>query len=112
MKQLKTPLKTRLKRGDLVQVIAGKSRGSTGKIINVNRKTGQFKVEGLNLQKKHLKPNAQNQRGGIISIEGPIHFSNVLLYSKEAKRGQRIGVKIVDGVKKRIFVKSKAEIDG
>ena len=100
-------MNTKLRRGDKVQVIAGKSRGAIGKIMLVNRKRGFFLVEGVNMQKKHVKPNQRNQRGGIIEKEGPIHFSNVLLYSEEAKRGSRIRLEIdAKGRKKRVFTKT------
>ncbi|MBL0690808.1 MAG: 50S ribosomal protein L24 [SAR324 cluster bacterium] len=96
--------KTRLKRGDKVQVISGKSRGKVGKILVVNRKRGTFFIEGVNIQKKHVKPSQQNQRGGIIEKEGPVDFSNALLFSNKDGKGRRIGIELAkDGSKKRVF---------
>ena len=96
--------KTKLKTGDKVQVITGKNRGQTGNILKVNRKKGVFFVEGVNMQKKHAKPNQKNQRGGIYEKPGPIDFSNVLLFSEKDKKGKRIHIEIDKaGNKKRVF---------
>lgn len=96
--------KTRLKTGDKVQVISGKNRGQTGNIIKVSRKKGVFLIEGVNIQKKHAKPNQKNQRGGIYEKPGPVHFSNVLLYSEKDKKGRRIHIEFDKaGNKKRVF---------
>ncbi len=68
----------RLKKGDVVQVIAGEDQGKTGKILRVDRKHSKVFVQGINMQKKHRRPNPQaNQPGGIIEREGPIHPSNI-----------------------------------
>ena len=68
----------RLKKGDVVEIIAGDDRGKTGKILSVDRKRGRLYVQGINMRKKHKKPNPQsNEPGGIIDKEGPIHPSNV-----------------------------------
>jgi len=72
--------KMRLKKGDLVKVIAGEDRGKTGKILRVDRKRGKVYVQGVNMEKKHKKANPQaNQPGGIIEREGPVHPSNLQL---------------------------------
>ena len=97
--------KTKLKKGDKVQVIAGKNKGAVGKIQLVDRSKGVFFIEGVNLQKKHMKPNQKNQRGGIMVKEGPVHFSNALLFSEKAGKGLRIKMVInKDGEKERAFV--------
>lgn len=72
--------KIRLKKGDLVEVIAGEYSGKTGKILRIDRKRGKVFVQGVNMQKKHRRQNPQaNEPGGIIDREGPIHPSNIRL---------------------------------
>ncbi len=68
----------KLKKGDMVQLIAGKDKGKSGKIIAINHKKGVVYVEGLNMITKHTKPSMANQQGGIITTEGPIDASNVM----------------------------------
>ena len=69
---------SKIKKGDLVQVIAGKDKGKEGKVIAVNKKNNTVLVEGANMITKHTKPSASNQQGGIIHQEGPIDISNVM----------------------------------
>ena len=99
----------KIKKGDTGKVIAGKDKDKEGKVIAVNQKTGKVIVEGVNLLTKHTKPSAQNQNGGIITQEGPIHISNVMLVVK----GQvtRVGFKVEDGKKVRIAKKNGSVID-
>ena len=68
----------KIKKGDMVKVIAGKDINSEGKVIAVNRKDGTVLVEGVNMVTKHTKPSMQNQQGGIVHQEGPIDISNVM----------------------------------
>lgn len=72
---------TKLKKGDLVQVISGKDKGKQGKILKINTETGRVLVEGINMVKKALKKKNQNDQGGIIDIEGAIDISNVMIVS-------------------------------
>lgn len=105
-------MKLLLKKGDLVQVIAGKDKGATGKILGIDRVKGKVLVEGVNIVTKHIKPNQQNQEGRIEKIEAPIDYSNVLLYCEESKKGERIKVQINDdNSKTRVFVKSGISAD-
>lgn len=111
-KQEKKPVKLYLKRGDEVQVISGKEKGGTGKIIKVDSEKMRLYVEGLNMQTKHVKPNQENPDGGIVKQEGPIHYSNVLLYNKSSEKGERIRIQVTeDGSKTRIFAKSGTPVD-
>ena len=89
----------KIKKGDLVKVIAGKDKGKDGKVIAVNHKNNTVLVEGVNMITKHTKPSAANQQGGIIHQEGPLHVSNVMYLYK----GQpaRIQYQIKDGKKVR-----------
>ena len=67
----------KIKVGDQVLVIAGKDKGKTGKVIKALKKDDKVVVEGINIVKKHVKPNQVNDKGGIFDIEAPIHVSNV-----------------------------------
>ena len=97
----------KIKKGDTVKVIAGKDKGKEGKVVAV--KKGTVTVEGVNMHTKHTKPSAQNQNGGIVTQEGPINVSNVMLVVK----GQvtRVGFKVEDGKKVRIAKKTGDVID-
>jgi large subunit ribosomal protein L24 len=103
--------KVKLKRGDMIQVIAGKEVGRTGRILLIDREKGKIVVEGLNMQTKHQKPNRANQTGGITRREAPLHISNVMYLHKD--KPTRLGYKLeeVGGkvVKKR-YAKSTGEV--
>ncbi len=99
----------RLKKGDNVVVIAGKDKGKEGKILVVDRKNNKVIVEGINMITKHVKPNAMNQQGGIVTKEGYIHASNVM-YLHNGK-ATRLGAVIKDGKKVRIAKKTGEIID-
>ena len=77
-----------LKVGDKVIVIAGKDKGKEGRVIKTLKKENKVLVEGINMVKKHVKPNRMNEVGSIVDIEAPIHVSNVKLAEtkKEAKK--------------------------
>ena len=76
--------KFKIKVGDNVKVIAGSSKGSEGKVVNIIKKREKVVIEGLNLVKKHIKPNSKNPQGGIEEKESPIHISNVCLISNNS----------------------------
>ena len=99
----------KIKKGDTVKVIAGKDKGKEGKVVAVDVQKGTVTVEGVNMHTKHTKPSAQNQNGGIVTQEGPINVSNVMLVVK----GQvtRVGFKVEDGKKVRIAKKTGDVID-
>lgn len=93
----------RLKKGDEVIVIAGKDKGKLGSVSQVMQ-NGKLLVDGVNLVKKHVKPNPMSgDQGGIVSKEMPIDASNVALYNPETKKADRVGVREEDGVKVRFF---------
>ena len=97
----------KIKKGDMVKVIAGKDKDKEGKVIAVNHKNGRVLVEGVNMLTKHTKPSMANQNGGIIHQEGPIDASNVMyLHKGEATR---IGFKM-DGDKKVRVAKKTGEV--
>ena len=73
--------------GDKVRILAGKDRGKEGKVILTLKKKDKVVVEGINIVKNHMKPNAMNETGGILSVEAPIHVSNVkVIEAKEDKK--------------------------
>ena len=98
--------------GDKVVVITGKDKGKEGKIIKTLKKDNKVVVEGINIVTKHVKPNAQNETGGIIKVEAPIHVSNVMILDPKTKKKTRIAHEIDENGKKyRISVKSKERLN-
>lgn len=73
---------SKIKKDDLVQVITGKDKGKTGKVLSVDTKNNRVLVEGVNMVSKHSKPSMTNQQGGIIEMEAPIDLSNVMYVHK------------------------------
>ena len=99
----------KIKKDDLVKIIAGKDKDKTGKILSVNTKKNTVLVEGCNMVTKHSKPSAANQQGGIIHQEGPIDISNVML-GVDGK-ATRVGFEIKDGKKVRVAKATGKVID-
>lgn len=99
----------KIKKGDTVQVIAGKDKGKDGKVIAVNVKDSTVIVEGINMVTKHTKPSAANQNGGIVSKEAPLHISNVMLLVNG--KTTRVGFRTEDGKKVRFAKASGKTID-
>ncbi|WP_249301618.1 50S ribosomal protein L24 [Qiania dongpingensis] len=97
----------KIKKGDMVKVIAGKDKDKEGKVIRVDRKNSRVVVEGVNMLTKHTKPSAQNQQGGIVNMEGSIDASNVM-YLHNGK-ATRVGFDVKDGKKVRV-AKSTGEV--
>ncbi|HKL34329.1 MAG: 50S ribosomal protein L24 [Tangfeifania sp.] len=83
--------KLHIKKGDTVVVITGNYRGQKGRVLEVIRKNDRAIVEGVNLVKKHTKPNAQNPQGGIVEQEASIHVSNLMLVDPKSGERTRIG---------------------
>ena len=97
----------KIKKGDMVKVIAGKDKDKEGKVIAVDKKDGKVLVEGVNMLTKHTKPSAANQNGGIVHQEGYIDASNVMLLHNG--KATRVGFKM-DGDKKVRVAKSTGEV--
>ena len=97
----------KIKKGDMVKVIAGKDKDKEGKVIAVDKKDGKVLVEGVNMLTKHTKPSAANQNGGIIHQEGPIDASNVMYLHKG--KATRVGFKM-DGDKKVRVAKATGKV--
>ncbi len=80
----------KVKVGDKVKILAGKDKGKEGKIISVLKREDKVIVENLNMIKKHVKPNGQNESGGIVDKEAPIHVSNVkVITEKKVKKAAK-----------------------
>lgn len=91
-----------IKKNDVVMVLSGKDKGKSGKVLEVMPKKERVIVEGVNLLKRHTKPNPKNQQGGIIARESPVHISKVNLFCSRCQKGVRFGTrKLEDGTKIR-----------
>ena len=101
----------KIKRDDEVIVIAGRDKGKRGTVRQV-LDTGKLVVSGINMIKKHTKPNPQaGVSGGIVEREAPIQISNVAIYNSEAGRADPVGYKVEDGKKVRIYKSDGSAID-
>ena len=85
-------MKLHVKKGDMVQVIAGDDKGKIAKVLKVIPEKNRAIVEGVNVNKKHTKPSAKNTQGGIVDVEAPVHISNLMVV--EGKTPTRIGRRI------------------
>ncbi len=103
----------KLKKGDEVIVITGKAKGRRGTVTRVLPKARRVYVEGINMVKKHVRPNPNVQEtGGIKEIEAPLQISNVAIYNTASKKADRVGFKILqDGRKVRIFKSNNEQIE-
>jgi large subunit ribosomal protein L24 len=107
----------KIRRDDEVVVISGKDRGKTGRVLRVDPKKQRVYVEGLNIVKRHTRPQqvrgAQRaeQVGGVIEREGPIHISNVMLMDPKDKKPTRLGVSRDDGERVRVTRRSGTRLD-
>ena len=97
----------KIKKGDMVKVIAGKDKDKEGKVIAVDKKDGRVLVEGVNMLTKHTKPSMANQNGGIITKEAPLHISNVMLVVDG--KATRVGFQM-DGDKKVRVAKATGKV--
>lgn len=99
------------KKGDTVEVIAGKDRAKRGKVLEVHPKEQTVIVEGINKVKKHMKPNPQFPTGGIVIREAPLAWSKVMLVCPHCNRATRIGIKVLSDRKVRTCKKCGEMID-
>jgi large subunit ribosomal protein L24 len=104
----------KIRKNDIVQVISGKDRGKRGRVLRVFPSRGLVLVEGVNIQKRHTRPNPQrNVKGGILEKEGPIHVSNVQLVDPQTDRPTRVGIRrLEDGTRVRVAKRSGATLGG
>ena len=99
----------KIKKGDTVEVISGKDNGKRGRVLVVDRDRERIVIEGVNMIKRHTRPNPQkNVQGGVVEREAAIHVSNVMVVSPDSGQRSRIGIRVLDdGRKVRI-----AKVDG
>ena len=99
----------KIKKGDTVEVISGKDSGRRGRVLRVDRDRQRVVIEGVNMIKRHTRPNPQRRiQGGIVEREAAIHISNVMVVSPDSQQRSRVGYKILDdGRKVRV-----AKVDG
>ncbi len=104
----------KIKKGDTVYVRTGQNKGKTGKVLFVNTKKQMVLVEGVNMRKRHQRPTQKNPQGGVISIEAPVHVSNVALYSSTLNGPTKISHTVINEggrtVKVRVDRKSGEQI--
>lgn len=92
-----------IKKGDMVEVIAGDYKGATGRVLRVIPEENKVVVQGQNTAKKHVRPSQRNPQGGRINVEQPIHISNVLPVNPKSSKGSRVRFQVgSDGNKKRV----------
>ena len=110
-------MRVRIRRDDEVVVISGKDRGKSGKVLRVDPKNHRVVVEGLNIIKRHMRPqqvrgaDRAETVGGVIEKEGPIHISNVMLVDPKDKKPTRVGVTREDGARNRVTKRSGTKLD-
>jgi large subunit ribosomal protein L24 len=97
--------KLSVRKGDMVQIIGGKERGKTGKVLRVLTSESRIIVEKLNLIKRHTRPSQKNPQGGVLEKEAALHYSNVLLLCPKCNRGVRVGHKVEGDKKVRVCKK-------
>jgi large subunit ribosomal protein L24 len=100
-------MNTKLRKNDLVKILTGKDKDKTGRIIEIDTVKGRVLVEGCNMKKKTVRPRNQQEKGGIIEVEGFLHISNVMVVGKNGA-ATRLGFKM-DGDKKVRIAKSNGE---
>ncbi len=107
---VETLKKFRLKKGDIVNILSGKDKGKSGKVLEIDARKGRVFVEKLNMLKKHTKPSQKQRQGGIIEKEGPVNISNVLVVCQACNKATRLGIRIIDDGTKFRYCKKCDEI--
>jgi len=103
-------IKFHIRKNDMVQVIAGKEKGKTGKVLKVLTKKNRAVVEKVNFIKRHTRPSGKTRQGGILQKEAPMHISNLLLVCPKCNRGVRMGKRILDDGQKALVCKKCGEL--
>jgi large subunit ribosomal protein L24 len=102
----------KIRKGDKVVVIAGKSKGARGQVLQVLPAVDKVVVQGVNVITKHVKPTRRNQRGGIEKREAPIHISNIMIADPKTGEPTRVRIMALEGGRKvRVAIKSGEQID-
>lgn len=99
----------KIRKGDRVQVLTGKDKGKRGEVLSVSPTEDRALVQGVNIVKKHSKPQGMNQPGGIQEKEAPIHLSNLALLDPKSDKPTRVGFRM-DGDRKVRFAKASGEV--
>lgn len=99
----------RIKKGDQVQVIAGKSKGKKGLVVRVLPALGKIVAEKINVVKKHMKPKREGEKGQIVEVAAPFDASNAMLVCPECGKMTRVGYSVKNGNKSRVCKKCKKE---
>ncbi len=103
----------RIRKGDTVVVVTGSDKGKRGEVLSVRPKDNRAVVQGVNIAKKHTKPQGMGQPGGIVEQEATIHLSNVALVDPQTNKPTRVGFRVLDdGRKVRVARPSGAVIEG
>ena len=100
----------KIKKGDRVQVLAGRDKGKRGEVLRVMPTENSALVQGVNVVKRHRKPQGMNQPGGIQEKEAPIHLSNLALIDPKSDKPTRVGFKLLDDGKKVRVAKPSGEV--
>ncbi|MEK9170381.1 MAG: 50S ribosomal protein L24 [Patescibacteria group bacterium] len=100
----------KIKKGDIVKIMAGKDKGKQGKVLRVDPVAGKILIEGINLMKKHRRPKKQGEKGEIISLPRFMDVSNVMIICGSCSMPARIGYRVEDGNKFRYCKKCKSNI--
>lgn len=104
--------KNKIKKGDMVMVIAGRERGKTGKVLSLRHDDAKVVVEKLNMIKRHTKPSQKVRQGGILEREAPVAVSNVMYFCGNCQKAVRLGIKTLeDGRRVRFCKKCKDVIE-
>jgi large subunit ribosomal protein L24 len=99
-----------IKKGDMVEIIAGDHKGATGRVLRVIPEKNKVVVQGHNVAKKHVRPSRKNPQGGRIDVEQPVHISNVLPLNPKSSRGSRVRFQISEDGSKRRVATDESEI--
>jgi large subunit ribosomal protein L24 len=100
----------KIRKGDTVQVIAGKDRGKRGEVLRVLPDEGRALVQGRNMVKRHTKPQGMSQPGGIVEKEASIHLSNLALIDPKSDKPTRVGFRVLEDGKKVRVAKASGEV--
>jgi len=100
----------RIKKGDKVLVIAGSSKGKRGEVLRVIPSETRAVVQGVNIAKHHQKPSGAAQQGGIISVEAPIHLSNLALIDPKTDKPTKVGFRVLEGGRKVRVARATGEV--
>jgi large subunit ribosomal protein L24 len=100
----------KIRKGDQVQVLAGRDRGKRGEVLSVNPTENRAFVRGVNMVKRHQKPSGMNQPGGILEKEAPIHLSNLALIDPKSGKPTRVGFTVLEDGKKVRVARPSGEV--